>query len=117
MNRSSQLLDDLTKKKITLDGLRLECARWAADEVNACQFKPFPVMPKQMETDTILPEDRLSPMFSSPEVTNYINLKNRIFWENKYLKEWLLECRGLLLKHDEIERVARIDGKLKEGGE
>lgn len=115
--RHVQLTKDHQRKKITLEQLRLECARWTADEINAVEIKPYPAKPREMEHGNILPEDRNSPsFFAHPQINNYFTLKRQVYWENKATLDWLKECRGVLLKHDEIDRVNRIDMKLKEGG-
>lgn len=116
--RSRLLLAQLAEKSLTLDEFLLKCAEWTTEIIDDYYFKPLPTKPDTRVMDEI-PEHQRKMLDSEffydyPEIMNYARTFNLIRNENKALYDWLMECRKILLQHDKIESVRRVDQKLKE---
>jgi len=117
--RSRALLAELTAKTITLDEFLLECAKWTAELVDEFKFKPLPARPEEMNILDEVPEHQRNMLprefyDTHPQILNYVRTRDQIHWENKSLYGWLMECRKILVEHEEIDSAAKIDEKIKE---
>jgi len=117
--RMQGLLRALQDGALTIDNVLLKCSEWTAETIDAYQFKPLPIKPREvLSYEEIDPMERKmlgeSYYGAQPAVRNYYNLVRQIMVENNALYKWLKECRELLEKAGQAEAVAQIEAKLSE---
>ena len=117
--KAKSLLYDLSRGIITMEEFFLQIAEWVSEDCHMYKFDPVPAKPRDLEEFEKIPFEHRrslpSEFFSErPQILNYDRLIKEIRYRNTALYEWLVECRGRLMKSDRVEQAHKVDTKLKE---
>ena len=118
---STQVLNRLRAKEITLPGFLTECAFWAVrDGFEELAPHPLPTVPTTEAFNEYInlpfaQRERLDGTFflNHPEVNGYYQQVNSVKWRNKFILDWLKDLKGYLPVDDEIY-LRKIDNRILE---